>query len=143
MSVIKIVLWALDFTPNNHVQETLSKQVGDEVVFVGVGALTTAEEIISAMTDLKAEEVVTAIEDPCEMHKLLDRGVQPLVAIIEEVCRAEIREECKGYNPNTDVLVERGEGVVALRIREFARVIDIMFQLVDPQEKHVHEHEED
>lgn len=93
------------------------------------------------MKELKADEVVTAIEDSCEMQKLLNAGIQPLVAIIEEVCQVASLKECTEYNPEKDILLESENGVTVLRLNEFARVIDIMFQLVEPHEKHVHEEE--
>ncbi|MEZ0346771.1 MAG: hypothetical protein ABWK01_09485 [Infirmifilum sp.] len=136
---IKVVLWALDFTPNKYLEDILSSQLREEVVFIGVGALQTADEILSAMKELKASEVVTAIEDPCEVQKLLDEGVQPLVAIIEEICNVTALEECKEYDPSRDIVVEDGGKVVVLRVHEFSRIIDIMFQLVEPHERHEHE----
>ncbi|QOJ78618.1 hypothetical protein IG193_07625 [Infirmifilum lucidum] len=142
MSLIKIVVWALDFTPNKFVQDVLSSQLGEEVVFVGVGPLSRAEEVLEAMRETRAEEAVTAIEDPCEMNKLLEAGVQPLVVITEEVCRAKSISECTGVDASRDIVVEREGEVSVIRVREFARVIDIMFQLVEPSEKHVHHDDE-
>ncbi len=142
MSVIKIVVWALDFTPNKFIQDMLASQLGEEVIFVGVGPLSKAEEVLEAMRETGAEEAVTAIEDPCEMNKLLEAGVQPLVVITEEVCRARSISECADVDSSRDIVVEREGEFSVIRVKEFARVVDIMFQLVEPSERHAHHDDE-
>jgi len=139
VSAIRIVAWALDFTPNKYIRDLLASQLGEDVVLVGVGPQAKADEVLEAMRDVKAEEVVTAIEDPCEMNRLLEAGVQPLVAITEEVCTARSLQECGGVDEARDVVLERPDGVTVVRVKEFARVVDIMFQLVEPSERHHHE----
>jgi len=137
---VKKVLWALDFPPSRQLRDMLAGALGDDVVLVGVGPLRKAEEVLEAMRDVGADEVVVAIDDPCEVSKMLDAGVEPLIALVEEVSAARDREEClpKGEG---EVVIEEEEGCRVVRVSEFARITDVMFQLSEPKEKHEHEHE--
>lgn len=115
----------------------LSHALGEQVVFIGVGPLQTAEEVLEALRDVGADDVVVGIDDPCEVAKLLDAGVQPLIAVVEEVLESRRPEECAPRSGG-EVVVEEEEGCRVIRVKEFARITDIMFQLSDPIERHEH-----
>lgn len=137
---MKKVLWALDLPLSKHLRDKLSEALGDEVVLVGVGPLSKAEDVLEAMREVGADEVVIAIDDPCEVSKILDAGIEPLIALVEEVATAQSPEECSPRGEN-EVVVEGEEGCRVIKVNEFARITDIMFQLSEPKEKHEHFHE--
>lgn len=117
----------------------LASALGDQVVLVGVGPLQTAEEVLEALKDIGADEVVVAIDNPCEISKLLDAGIEPLIALVEEV-PAGSTEERLPEDEGEVVVVEGHEGRKVIKVIEFARITEIMFQLSEPKERHEHEH---
>ncbi|ABL79229.1 hypothetical protein [Thermofilum pendens] len=139
---MKKVLWALDIPAFREAVRLLEESLKDQVQVVGVGPLYSADEVLKLIRELEADEVVTAIEDPCEMNKLLSSGVQPLVMITEDVAECGSREECLEYESKGYLLLEKEDGVKVVALKEFLRVVDIMFQLVEPSEVHVHDEEE-
>ncbi|MCC6003467.1 MAG: hypothetical protein LM590_03925 [Thermofilum sp.] len=135
---MKTVLWALDIPAYPHVYEKLKESLREDVRIIGVGPLFKADEIISLAKEYGASEVVTLIEDPCEMHKLLSAGIKPLVAVFEEVATCRSEDECRGYESKECITEKTGDSSRVLKLREFARVIDIMFELSEPVEEHEH-----
>jgi hypothetical protein len=138
---IKRVLWALDITATRGLRGKLAESLGEEVLLVGVGPLSTAEEVLAAMREVGAEEAVVAIEDPCEVYKLLSAGVHPLLALVEEVYSSSNPDACRAGGED-EVVVAGDEGCKVLRVKEFARVEDVTLLLAEPGEKHEHQHEE-
>lgn len=140
MSVVKII-WALDIDAKKEFVEKLKEEFRSEVVIIGVGHLDTAEEVLNVLKEMDADEVVIDFDKACEVEKLLDSGVYPLVALFNEVGFCPEKEKCEEYNPDTDIMVEREDGFAVLRLTGFARISDIMFELSDIGEKHHHDHE--
>jgi hypothetical protein len=137
---MKKVIWAIDIPATPHIYDKLKDSLGENVQVIGVGPLEKAEEILKLVEEHHAEEVVTAIEDPCEMHKLLSGGIEPIVAIIEEIATCKTESECKEYEDKGYIVIKSDEGLSVLEVKEFARVVDIMFELAEPGEVHEHEH---
>jgi len=135
--LIKRVLWALDITATKQLRDKLAESLGEEVLLVGVGPLGTAEEVLEAMREVGAEEAVVAIEDPCEVYKLLNAGVHPLLALVEEVHSSPDPDACRASSED-EVVVVGDEGCRVLRVKEFARVEDVTLLLAEPGEKHEH-----
>lgn len=139
MSEVK-VLWALDIDAKKGLVDKLREGLGREVLVVGVGHLETADDVIEAMRELGADEAVIDFDSACEVERLLDAGIHPIVALFDEVETCSEESRCSSYNPDTDILVEKEEGVTVMRLSGFARVTDIMFELADIGEKNSHEH---
>jgi len=137
VNVVK-VLWALDIDAKKGFVDKLKEAFGREVLVIGVGHLNTAEEVFEALEELGADEVVIDFDKVCEVEKLLDAHIYPIVALFDEVEVCGKREECRNYNPDTDIIVEREDGFVVLRLTGFARISDIMFELAEIGEEHRH-----
>ncbi len=134
-SMVKKVIWAMDKKPSTRLIKLLEKEFGDSIEVFYAGYVSSSEEVLRLMKRYRIGEVIVEFGDVCEVEKLLDRGIYPIIALIKFLHRCSGPSACVEYDPDLDFFEERGGELEHMRIVEFKRIVDIMFKLEDIREK--------
>jgi len=124
----KVVLWALEREPTPYMVEVLSRELGCDVLLVGVGGVERACDLLEALHDTGARTAVVDMESLTEVEKLLERGVELIVPLFEEVRQCRLSAECR-WDPLTEIVVDEGDGARVLRFTGYGRADEVVLRV--------------
>ena len=134
----KKVLWVANLEPVQILKELLSKELKDDVSVKFIEGIERAEDIVKILQK-DFDEVVIDFDDVCEISKLLDYEIYPLVPIVTELHICLGPGHCKDFRKGLDYFEKSGNKLRHMRVGGFKRIVDIAFEILDPHE-HIHEH---